>query len=174
MALKQIDELNISDLLKIPVWEFALKEMKEQGVSGNFIKPSEQTAPYSPHKARILVRATFTLKDGTSFKGHIQPIDLLNSYRSHLAPADLFPVIVTLKGPVIFWYENVKPTHKRIAGNYRVMGKYAGEIFPIRVQSDVAIDNGIGEGLIPGFLYCDERSVEDFFNIKESEIKIVK
>lgn len=174
MELKKDDELNISDLLKVPVWEFAFKEMKEQRLNGNMLKPCEQSAPYSPHKARIVVRATFQLKDGTTFKGHIKPIDLLNSFLGHLAPVDLYPVIVTLKGPVPFWYGNARPSSQKIANNYRMLEKMASRVFPITVKSDVEIENGISEGVINGFLYCEVNKLDDFFHVKESDIRIIK
>ncbi len=174
MELKPDNELNASDLLKAPVWEFAFKEMKEQGLNGNLMKPSDQTAPYSPHKARILVRATFQLKDGTIFKGHILPIDLLNPFASRLAPVDLRPVIVTLKGPVEFWYGTTPPSRKRIADNYRLLGKLARDVFPVTVKADVELDHAIGEAPLNGVLYCDQKEIEDFFHIKEKEIKVVR
>lgn len=92
----------------------------------------------------------------------------------HLSPIDLFPVILTEKGPVIFWYGTDKPNDQEIIENYSLLGKKPEEVFPITFQSDVDIINGVSEGVLDGFLYCVENEVEDFFHMKESDIKAVR
>jgi len=138
------------------------------------MKPLRQKPPYDPHKARILVRASFKLRDGTIFKGHIKPIDSLDTFMGHLSPIDLFPVILTEKGPVIFWYGTDKPSAKEIVGNYSLLGENPEDVFPITFQSDVDIINGISHGVLDGFLYCVEDEVEDFFHMKGSDIKAIR
>lgn len=73
--LKKDNQIDIADLLRFPVWEFAFKEMKKQDLSGKTMKPLRRKPPYDPHEGRILVRASFKLSDETIFKGHIKPID---------------------------------------------------------------------------------------------------
>ncbi|HVN54236.1 MAG TPA: hypothetical protein VMT46_07890 [Anaerolineaceae bacterium] len=172
--LKKDNELNPSDLEQYPVWEFAFREMKEEGLSERTMKPSSQEPPYDPHQSRLLVRTSFHLVDGTVFKGFIKPIDLLNTFMGHLVPIDLFPVIVTEKGHVVFWYGPSKPSEKEISDNYLLLGKESREVFPISFKSDVEIVNGAYEGELDGFLYCEENEVEDFFHMKESEIKSIR
>lgn len=173
--LREDNQLSISDLLQYPVWEFAYDEMRKMGMSGKMrMKPSEIHPPYDPHQTRILVRATFRLRDGTLFKGYIKPIDLLKTNFKPIVPIDLLPVIITNQGYVDFWYGIYKPDEAKIAKNYSFLGKTSSEVFPIVVTSDVEIVNGISEGVLEGFLYCIEDEVKSLFRIKETDIKYIR
>jgi hypothetical protein len=138
------------------------------------MKPSESLPPYDPHQTRVLVRATFRLRDNTLFKGYIKPIDLLKTAFNPIVPMDLLPVIITDQGHVDFWYGIYKPDKLKIAKNYSLLGKKSSEVFPIIVTSDVEIVNGISEGVLEGFLYCVEDEVESLLRMKETDIKYVR
>jgi len=117
--LKDEDELNPSDLMDFPVWEFAFEESKAYLLSRILMKPCKDPSPYNIHESRYLIRTTFRLANGMEFSGHTKPFDLLDQFMGHLSPIDLEPVIVTTKGRVVFWYGINRPNPEETAENYR-------------------------------------------------------
>ena len=163
-------ELCVDDLLEYPVWEFAYGEESE------FIKikPTTSLPPYDISQKRLLVRATFLLANGIKKIGFIKPINTTNTFMGHLSPIDLSPIVVTEKGQIVFWYGSHKPHRKLINKNYLWLGFQHIEIFPIKIFSDVDVINGVDKGTIESFMYCIDDEVEDYFNLKASEIRYIK
>ena len=172
--LKDEDELNTSDLMNFPVWEFAFEESKTYPLSRMLMKPCMDPPPYNIHESRYLIRTTFRLAIGMEFSGYTKPFDLLDQFMGHLSPIDLEPVIVTTKGRVVFWYGINRPNPDETAENYRLLGQKHSDVFPIRFKLDVEIINGISEGTIEGFMYCEEDEVGDFFHMKQTDIKFFR
>ncbi len=172
--LKKDYELSISNLKKFPVWEFAYEETKMDNLSGRTMRPNTSGPPYDIHKSRFLIRTSFRLANGMEFKGHTKPFDLLDQFMGHLSPIDLYPVIMTPKGYVVFWYGIYKPDPEEIAKNYQLLGQNPSDVFPIRFELDEEIINGVSKGIIEGFMYCEEDEVSDFFCMKQTDIKLIK
>ncbi len=70
---KQVSELTRSDLLERPVWEFALDEKGKDSPDGAAVRPWEGEVPVDPANGRFIVRAVFTLADGTQHLGYLTP-----------------------------------------------------------------------------------------------------
>jgi hypothetical protein len=172
--LKDENELNTSDLMNFPVWEFAFEESKAYPLSSILIKPCTDPPPHNMHESRYLIRTTFRLASGMVFIGYTKPFDLLDQFTGHLSPIDLQPVIVTTKGRVVFWYGINGPKPEEIAEIYLLLGQKPSEVFPIKFELDMEILNGISKGTIDGFMYCEEDEVDDFFHMKEADIKFFR
>jgi hypothetical protein len=171
--LKEEHEINISDLLQFPAWEFAYDEMKMLRLSGRTMKPCVSPPPYDIHQNRIYTRATFQLSNGARMKGIITPIDLLSGLMAPILPPDLAPKILTENGRVHFWYGRNKPSEEEIQINYLWLGFRSWEVFPITVTCDVETINSISNGVIKGFLYSELEPEKEFFEMKEENIKLV-
>jgi hypothetical protein len=165
----RIKETNLTnDNLRLyPVWEFAYGE----GGLEMKMKPVLDPPPYDVSLNRLLVRATFTLKNGEIKTGYMKPINLKDTFMGHLSPVDLNLLMFTEFGRVYFWFGIHKPKRKILNKFYKWLNLPPEEIFPISVKSDVEINNGLAEGIIEGFLYCIEDEVEDFYHMKSSEIR---
>lgn len=166
---KKETDLNVDDLIDFPVWEFAYGE----GGNEMKMKPVIDPPPYDVSQNRILVRATFTLSNGAKKSGYMKPINVKETFMGSLAPIDLNLVMFTNDGAVYFWFGVHKPEKEKLDTFYKWLRLPPSEIFPIKVKSDVEIINGIDEGLIEGFLYCNEKEVKNFYHMQASEIKIM-
>lgn len=162
-------ELTIDDISKYPVWEYAYGE----GGQEIKLKPSLGKPPYDISLNRYLVRAIFILNNGRKEYGHIKPINLKDNFMGHLPCVDLNYVMLTRFGNFYFWFGSDLPKRRIINKFYSWLKLQPSDIFPIHVKSDVEIINGLSEGIIEGFLYCNDNEVEDYYHMKASEIKII-
>jgi hypothetical protein len=170
MNLRKKDlELTIDDITKYPVWEYAYGE----GGQEIKLKPSIGKAPYDISINRYLVRAIFLLNNGRKECGYIKPINLKDNFMGHLPCVDLNYVMLTRFGNIFFWFGSNKPKRRIVNKFYKWLNLQSSDIFPIHVKSDVEIINGLAEGIIDGFLYCNNDEVEDYYHMKASEIKIM-
>lgn len=172
--LKDENELNTSDLMNFPVWEFAFEESKTYPLSRILMKPCTNPPPYNMHESRYLIRTTYRLVNGMEIRGYTKPFDLLDQFMGHLSPIDLEPVIVTTKGRVVFWYGIYRPKPEELTEIYRLLDQKPSEVFPIKFELDMEILNGISKGTIDGFMYCEEDEVDDFFHMKQTDIKFYR
>ena len=171
---KQDYELNLTDLMQFPVWEYALDEERIQGQDERTVRPYHVSPPLDPHQAYFIVRASFHLADGTQRKGYIKPVVLSKQrFAKPVVPIDLHPIVVTEKGRLSFWYGTTKPDSERISQSYDMLDKKPSEVFPIKFASDIEVLDSITEGDLEGFMYCDA-NVRDFFNLRLTDIKVVK
>jgi hypothetical protein len=166
---KNEQDLKESDIEKYPVWEFAYDENDEKIM----FKPSNDKPPYDIAFKRYLVGAEYTLANGTKKEGYIKPINTTNTQYSHVSPIDLSAAIFTEYGQILFWFGIFKPDRIKLDLYYSWLGLSPSEIFPIQVKSTVKIFNGIGDDLIDGFRYCDEKMVNDFFHLQLSETLLI-
>lgn len=154
---KQLFDLTLQDIMQYPSWEFALNEEDIEGQDEQTVRPHSSSPPLDPNDAYLVVRTSFRLSDGTVFKGIIKPVQLKGSIMKPLLPIDLFPVILTDRGRVDFWYGMTKPPINEISTNYTILGKENPvDVFPIQFSSDVDIVNGISEGTLEGFMYTED------------------
>ncbi len=140
---KQVYELTMDDLVDIPVWEFALDEEGEDGQDEATVRPSRAPLPLDASEAMYVVRALFSLADGTRHIGYLTPGHAADDLGS------VQPMIITPQGQVIFWMGGAGGDTTPL---YQKLGKTAAQTFPINFKSDVPLIGGVIFGSIPGFL----------------------
>ena len=70
---RQVYELTLDDLGNFPVWEFRLDEKDEQGQDESTVRPYTASGPLDPADRMFIVRAAFTLADGSKMQGYLTP-----------------------------------------------------------------------------------------------------
>lgn len=175
--------LTVSDLIRFPAWEYALDEEGVEGQDERTVKPYFVAPPLDLHDAYFLVRASFSLADGTVHKGYITPKEAnrvdVGGFGSVIIPYDLSPIMVIGKDHIHFQYGPKKPTKRDLLRAYKLLAKKPEQIFPITFSSDVEVVHSISEGKLDGFMYLDTIS-EDLANfeetlaLKSSDIKYAK
>jgi len=148
---KQVYELTLDDLSKFPVWEFRLDKDGAESQDEATVRPFTSSGPLDPADRMFVVRATFTLADGSRMKGYFTP-----PVRGQEDMGTLQPIIVTDRGQVRFWCGTAAPDSKRLARNYELLGKDAKRVFPLRFESEVDLVNGPARGSLPGFLVLED------------------
>jgi len=148
---KQVYELTLHDLSTFPVWEFRLDEEGEEGRDESTVRPYTASGPLDPTDRMFVVRAVFTLADGSRMHGYITPPG-----RGDAGIGTLQPIIVTDRGQVRFWCGTAVPDAKRLARSYELLGKDAQHVFPVRFESDVELAGGPVRGSVPGFLVLED------------------
>lgn len=148
---KPVNELTPEDLQRFPVWEFALDEEGEQGQDETTVRPYQTGQILNPSDGTFIIRASFTLADGTKLPGCLSP------------PADrsasigaIQPVILLADGPLVLWCGIIAPSLQEIASEYSRLGKNAAEVFPMSFRSEVALIGDPVAGIVPGFLVWDD------------------
>lgn len=94
----------------------------------------------------FVVRAVFTLADGSRMHGYFTPPSRDDAIGA------LQPIIVTDRGQVRLWCGTATPGQKRLAHNYELLAKNAKQVFPVQFESDVVLLGGLVKGSVPGFL----------------------
>jgi hypothetical protein len=140
---KQVYELTEDDLMGCPVWEFALDEEDEEDQDEATVRPSTASLPLDPSEGRYIVRAKFTLADGTPHIGFLTPAHTVDELGA------IQPLIITPHGHIGFWMGAARGD---TAPLYQKLGKDSAQIFPIAFKSDVPLLGGVIFGSIPGFL----------------------
>jgi len=148
---KQVYELTLNDLRAFPVWEFRLDEQGEEGRDESTVRPYHASAALDPADRMFIVRALFTLADGSRMWGYFTPPG-----RGDATIGSLQPTIVTDRGQVRLWCGTAVPSLKRLAQNYEFLGKNQKHLFPIRFESDVDLVGGPVRGAVPGFLVLED------------------
>jgi hypothetical protein len=150
-AGKQVYELTLDDLSKFPVWEFRVDEEGEKGQDESTVRPYAVSGPLDPAGHMFVVRAAFTLADGSRMQGYFAP-----PVRGHDSIGALQPIIVTDRGQVRFWCGTAAPDAKRLARSYELLGKDANRVFPLQFESEVELAGGPAKGSVPGFLVLED------------------
>jgi hypothetical protein len=151
---KQVYELTLDDLNQFPVWEFRLGEEGAAGEAGRdecTVRPYTASGPLDPADRMFVVRAVFTLADGSRMQGYCTP-----PLRGDDSLGTLQPIIVTDRGQVRLWCGTAAPDSKRLAHSYELLGKEARRVFPVRFESDVKLVGGPVRGSVPGFLVLED------------------
>jgi len=66
---RQVYDLTLEDLNEFPVWEFALDEEGEEGQDEATVRPYMNSGKLDPSDGMFVVRAIFTLADGSKMHG---------------------------------------------------------------------------------------------------------
>ena len=151
---KQIDQLTAADFDVSPVWEFASDEEGKAGQDECTVRPFQTDGPIDASSGMFVIRATFTLADGSTAVGYVTP------------PAEsdddlgvVQPVIVTADGQLLFWWGILEPHRDWIDSAYAKLGLHSADIFPIRFLSDVDSTLGPVSGTIPGFMQLSDNGI---------------
>jgi hypothetical protein len=147
---KQIYELTPHDLETFPIWEFKLDETAEGGRDELSVRPCTASGPLDPVDRMFVVRAMFTLADGSMMRGYFTPPG-----RGDAGVGAWQPIIVTDEGQVRFWCGTATPGPKRLARSYELLGKDAKQIFPLQFESEVELVGGPVRHSVPGFLVME-------------------
>jgi hypothetical protein len=147
---RQVYELTTYDLETFPIWEFRLDETAEGGQDELTMRPFIASGPLDPADRMFIVRALFTLADGSTMGGYFTPPG-----RGDAGVGALQPILVTDQGQVRLWCGTSVPGPKRLARNYELLGKDAKQIFPLRFESGVKLADGPVTGCVPGFLVME-------------------
>jgi len=148
---KQVYELALHDLNTFPVWEFRVDEKDEEGQDESTVRPYTASGPLDPADRMFVVRAVFTLADGSRMQGYLTP-----PVRDDDGPGTLQPVIVTSGGQVRLWCGTAAADSKRLARSYELLGKDAGRVFPLQFECEVDLVGGPVRGTVPGFLVLED------------------
>jgi len=147
---KQVYELTVEDFNQHPIWEFALDEEGEEGQDEATVRPQPVVEPVDPADGMVVVKASFTLADGTTMAGYVTPP---SPYSGGLGTIQ--PQIITQQGQVPFWCGAFKPTSDVLAQNYGRLGRTADKVFPVHFTSEVEVVGGPVTGILKGFLYME-------------------
>ncbi len=145
---KPVYDLTQRDLLQTAVWEFALDEEGEDGQDEATVRPWAGKEPLDPGDGMFVVRAIFTLADGTRLLGYLTP-----AVPGMSSMGTIQPVIVTDEGQVMFWYGLLAPTTESLQDTYLRLGRVAEQVFPVTYASDVELTSGPVSGQIAGFMH---------------------
>jgi hypothetical protein len=148
---KQVYELTLLDLATYPVWEFRLDHQGDEGRDESTVRPYAAAGRLNPADRMFVVRAVFTLADGSRLQGYMTP-----PRGDDASMGTLQPVIVTERGQVRFWCGTASPGPKRLAQNYAFLGKDAAQVFPASFESDVELVGGPVKDTLPGFLVLED------------------
>ena len=143
---KQVGELKPADLARFSIWEFALDEEGEPGQDEETVKPRPDLETVDPEEGLFIVRAELVAGDGTRFDGYVTAAE-----EDHVG--SIQPTIVTDRGQVNFWYGGFAPTRAELEREYRILGKTAGDLFPVRYRALVPSRGAGLEGRVPAFLH---------------------
>lgn len=149
---KQVYELTPEDMRKFPVWEFAMDEEGEEGQDEATVRPCEICGPLDPADGPFIVRAVFTLADGTQMPGCLTT----PNQDDDNGLGTLQPVIITERGQVLFWHGVIGPDASILALSYAKLGRDAARVFPIQVVSDIELIGAPIRSTIPGFIVLED------------------
>ena len=152
---KQIDQLTEADFDVSPVWEFASDEEGDPGQDECTVRPFRTDGPIDASSGMYVIRATFTLADGSTAVGYvtppIEPDDDLGAVQ---------PVVITRDGQVMFWWGILDPQRDWIDSAFAKLERDSANVFPIRFLSDIDSTHGPVSGTIPGFMQLDENGIK--------------
>ena len=117
---KQVYDFRREDFERHPNWGFALDE---EGQDEAAVGPYSVAGPADSAEGTLVVKARFTLADGTTMFGWVMPPS-----PDFSGLGTIQPQIITPGGPVSFWYGILKPTRKDLALNYKGLGRKADKI----------------------------------------------
>lgn len=154
--VKQYTDLTEQDFLARPVWVGVHGMDEGEGwhddCDEESFRPWTGSLPVGPQEGMLLVRAQFTLADGTTFSGFITP----QSAGEPLNLGTVQPQIFTPAGLEGFW-EGIFPRPANIrAAFYQRMNKTEHQIFPITFTAAPGLASGLVSGRIDGF-YATEK-----------------
>jgi len=154
---KQVYELTQDDLHVFPVWEFCLDEEGEDGQDEATVRPYQMQGPINPSVGMFVVRAAFSLADGSKLNGYLTP-----GVQGDYSISTVQPIIITDAGQVGFWCGCAVPDRATVAKSYGALGKQGPTaVFPLRFESQVELLDGCVRGVLTGFMYYSDWQSEE-------------
>lgn len=157
---REVHELTAADLREHPAWWFPPPDGHLTGPDLGTVMPADAAAADASGACefppgRWLVRAVFTLADGTAFDGHV-------SYVAGESPdaATQEPTLCTPRGQVPLWHGVVVPDAHAVARMLEQVGRPRAAVFPLRWRAVLRPVSGGLEGEADGFLVWRNRRVE--------------
>ena len=126
-----------------------MDEDGEEGQDEATVRPCEISD--ASDRSGLIVRAEFTLADGTKMFGC-----LTTPLSDDDGLGELQPVIITERGQVLFWHGVIAPKAEELVKSYAVLGKDAANVFPVQFASDVELFDAPFRGSIPGFMVLED------------------
>jgi hypothetical protein len=152
--LKQFGDLGPPDFEEHPVWVnchvIDYDEPWYEETDEETFRPWDKI-PADPSETMFLVKAEFTLADGTEMSGFItpqHPDDSNGKPDLGIIQPQVFLGDGSLAG---FWFGIMTPSPETISDIYAALGKSPQEVFPIAFKVDQGLAAGITSGSIPGF-----------------------
>jgi hypothetical protein len=143
---KQSYDLRPGDLEQSPIWEYALDEEGEPGQDEATVRPRPDLTVADPGDGIFVARAEFIAHDGTRYDGFVSP-------STEQEFGFIQPTIVTDEGQVSFWYGAFAPKPGALEGDYKLLGKTADQLFPIRFRALLEYEGAKLEGEVPAFMH---------------------
>ena len=144
---KQVYNLTAADLSQYSAWEFAEDEEGAEGQDEATVRPVVTAPPLDPGAGMFIVRARFSLADGTKHTGYLTPAKDPKDF------GRVQPQIITDRGQVPFWMGALRADVEPL---YAKLGKSADQTFPVSFESDVPLVGGPIKGTIPAFLRLED------------------
>lgn len=126
---------------------------RDRGTRRGTVRPYEVSFPIdAAGHGGLVVRAVFTLADGTNQRGYFspQPVSLRKPGWPH-------PVIICDAGQVNFWSGIQRPTEEQMIGVLAKLGRPAAQVFPLEYRSDVELVSSPISGTILGFAFIENK-----------------
>jgi hypothetical protein len=155
---RQVYELTLSDLDQFPVWEFAQDEETVEEQDEATVRPYSKV-PVDPSDGLQVIRATFTLADGTKLIGFVSstPPTLQSDISSQQ------PVILLEKVHILLYFGIFRPDAAKIDSYLYALGKSAAEVFPLRYKTEIDVIGGCIEGAVAGFSYLKDGEIKTIY-----------
>ncbi len=140
--IKQVYELTENDLIENPLWSFLSEDDDKAHDEATVQNCDFNKLPDSV----FIVSASFITADGTTYSGYVY-----GETANEMALVQ--PNIIIDDKQVAFWYGVAKPENSAIVDIYSRIGKSRKELFPLKWQINIDIENIISSGTIEGFGY---------------------
>lgn len=144
---KQVYLLTLSDLEAHPVWEHASDEEDLEDQDEATVRPHPSPLASEPG---LIVPALLTAADGTMLHGYAYTA-------ADFSIEQVQPYAITPHGHAGFWFGVLEPHPSDLEELYRVLGKTAATLFPLKVQLSCPPATTALEGTIDGF--CRRRGL---------------
>jgi hypothetical protein len=161
---RKVYELTLQDLHEFAAWEFASDEEGAPDQDEATVRPYLKV-PIDPSDGALVVRAIFTLADGSECTGFLSPPPP-NGFLSPPPPncprnlGDLQPTIIASSGQVPLWFGLSSRNTGRISVLLNMLGKSAAQVFPLSYMSDAPLCNGPINGKVAGFAILHKGKVQ--------------
>ena len=153
--LKQFAELTDSDFDRHPVWIAChtadYDEPWYEDTDEETFRPRTGALPAAPSEGMLLVRATFSLRDGTTFNGFVTPSfeeqDLGTQQPQMFVGGRRFG----------FWGGMFGLPAQERQEFYAAVARSTPDVFPLRFNADPNLATGATSGVVEGFYKRDKR-----------------
>jgi hypothetical protein len=160
--LRQYAELSPADFDQAPVWigchTADYDEPWYDDTDEETFRPWTGPLPASPDVGMLLVRAEFTLHDGTRFGGFVTPVFDDEPADRDLRLSTQQPAIFAPNRILQFWCGGIEPSAARIADTYRALDRQPDRVFPIAFRAMPGLTTGNTEGMILGFHWMTDQT----------------